>query len=217
MNGKDMERRTFQLSEVRVVDGEGDAPPRIEGYAAVFGEMSEDLGGFREIIEPGFFDAVLGDDVRALWNHNPEFVLGRTKSDTLTLEADENGLKFAVIPPETNWASDALVTMRRGDVDKASFAFDVREKGDTWEEGGDGIFLRTLLSGGCEKLYDVSPVTFPAYQQTSAQVRAHLADLRSDELPVDGQPGEPPEIDPQARADDRRRRLRLAKAELEIE
>lgn len=209
--GPETERRTFRLKEVRVLDGDADAPARIEGYAALFGELSEDLGEFREIIEPGFFEAALDDDVRALFNHDSNYVLGRTGSGTLALEEDETGLEFSVTPPETTWASDLLTTMRRGDVDQMSFGFTVREGGDRWNQNENGTMVRTLLRGGCENLYDISPVTFPAYPQTSAQVRARLANPA--EPLVDGRPAEPPETDPQGRNEVLRRRLELAEVE----
>ena len=81
------------------------AAPVIRGYAAVIGSVSEDMG-FREIIEPGAFDGVLGNDVRALWNHNPEKVLGRTASGTLKIWADERGLGYEATPPDAQWASE---------------------------------------------------------------------------------------------------------------
>lgn len=162
---QDIERRTFDLREVRVAGD--DEEPKIEGYAAVFNSLSEDLGGFYERIQPGAFKKTLMEaDVRGLWNHDPNYVLGRTKSETLALREDELGLAFEIEPPATQWARDLLTSMRRGDIDQMSFSF--RTIKDKWESVGDQI-VRTLIE---VKLFDVSPVTFPAYPQTSAQVRS---------------------------------------------
>lgn len=172
----EIEHRTFKVSEFRAADKDG--KPVLEGLASVFNQYSEDLGGFVEIIEPGFFDAVLGDDVRSLWNHNPDYVLGRTKSGTLEIEQREDGLFQRTYPPviepdAAQWAKDLLVSIRRGDVDQMSFGFIVKstyrgdpEDGDEWYVLGDKI-IRRLKKGGAKQLLDVSPVTYPAYPQTS--------------------------------------------------
>lgn len=165
----DLEVRAFPLRELRAVGGE-DEPARIEGYAAVFNSFSDDLGGFREKIQPGAFKKTLAEqDVRALWNHDPNFVFGRTKSGTLTLAEDEVGLRFVIRPPETQWARDHLVTIRRGDVDQMSFMF--RSVKDKFDRSADDEVIRTVYE---VKLFDISIVTFPAYPQTSAQVRSNL-------------------------------------------
>ncbi len=165
--GQGNERRSFQIAEVRL--SENDKPPRISGHAAVFNLLSDDLGGFRERIKPGAFTRTIREsDIRALWNHSANFVLGRNTSGTLRLWEDDEGLAFEILPPNTQWARDAMATMRRGDVDQMSFGFEkVR---DEWHTADDGL-VRTLIE---VKLYDVSPVTFPAYPQTSAQVRAKV-------------------------------------------
>lgn len=163
------EERVFALSDLEV-RAEGDAP-LIRGHAAIFNVRSEDLGGFREQIMPGAFKRTIKNgDIRALYNHDPSFVLGRTKADTLRLAEDERGLAVEIAPPDTTWARDLLETMRRGDVDQMSFGFRVVK--DKWEDEDDGTRLRTLLE---VQAFDVSVVTFPAYPQTDAAVRALLA------------------------------------------
>ena len=137
-----MERRSFRARELRATSS-GDKPV-IEGYAAVFNQQSEDLGGFIEVIEPGFFDDVLDQDVRSLWNHDINCVLGRTAAGTLELNQDETGLFQRTYPPvtppdATSWAQDAMVSIKRGDVNQMSFSFYVKSMargdaidGDEW-------------------------------------------------------------------------------------
>ena len=170
-----MERRAYRdalcaLREIVVGDpaaGTGaDLPPMIDGYASLFGVRSDDLGGFVEQVAAGaFVDSLQTDDIRALWNHDPNFVLGRNRSGTLKLVEDSRGLKFEVKPPDSGWARDLRISMLRKDVTQTSFAF--RTLTDRWERI-DGVRVRTLLKA---RLYDVSVVTYPAYPQTSAAAR----------------------------------------------
>ena len=168
------ERRTVTLKELRVVDdisddGGGNA---IEGYASVFDSWSEELGGdlpFRErVIKGAFEETIQKDDIRALFNHDPNYVLGRNRAGTLSLEEDEKGLKVRIIPPETTWAKDLMVSIKRGDITQMSFGFTVIL--DRWFTE-ENIDVRELLK---VKLFDVSPVTFPAYQQTECGIRSAM-------------------------------------------
>jgi len=143
--------------------------PKIRGYAAVFNSLSEDLWFGQEKIAPGAFSKTIQkEDIRALWNHDPNYVLGRTKSKTLTLHEDEHGLAIEIIPPKTQWANDLLETIRRGDVDQMSFGFRVAKQ--DWEGTAENPIrvLREVI------LYDVSPVTYPAYSATEVNVRSPL-------------------------------------------
>ena len=172
----DREQRVLPLAglEMRVAGTESE--PTIEGYAAVFNQPSEVLsdwlGSFREYVAPGAFTKTLKDgaDVRALLNHDPNFVLGRTKAGTLTLREDAKGLWYSVTPPDTQWARDLVAVMRRGDIDQSSFTF--RTVKDRWGVGktddGNEIDERWLLEA---QLFDVSPVTYPAYEGTSVGLR----------------------------------------------
>lgn len=204
---REREERSFQII-VRAADGD-DQEPKITGHAAVFDQLSDDLGGFRERIQPGAFTKTLQEsDVRALWQHDVNYVLGRRKNDTLKLWEDDAGLAFEILPPNTQWASDALVTLQRGDVDQMSFGFITIR--DRWEEDEEEkLFIRTLVE---VELFDVSPVTFPAYPQTSAQVRATLSELqRSTAAPGQGpHPADADDDQARARLDVLRRRLDLA-------
>jgi hypothetical protein len=170
-----MERRTINMTELRVQnkpnsEDEGKIIKTIEGHAAVFNQWSETLGGFfpyKERVLPGAFkDSIEKDDIRALFNHNPDYVLGRNKSGTLHLEEDEKGLKVVIHPPDTQWARDLLVSIDRGDITQMSFGFIVES--DRWGLE-DGMDVRELQK---VKLFDVSPVTYPAYPQTDVGVRS---------------------------------------------
>ena len=166
MGNKDIERRYLPAAEVRI-EGEPDAP-KIVGYAAVFGKLSVDLFGFREKIAKGAFSRALkeGQDVRALFNHDPSLILGRTKSGTLSLREDDKGLRYEITPPDTTIGHDAVESIRRGDIDGSSFAF-VAKKED-WE-GDEKESTRTVLD---VDLRDVSPATYPAYPDTTVAMRS---------------------------------------------
>jgi HK97 family phage prohead protease len=145
----------------------------IQGHAAVFDSWSETLGGlfpFKEKVRAGAFQkSIESDDIRALWNHEPRYVLGRNKSGTLDLAEDGKGLYVRIYPPETQWAKDLTESIRRGDVSQMSIGFTVEK--EKWSSG-DGIDTRELTE---VKLFDVSPVTFPAYTETDVGVRAYEA------------------------------------------
>lgn len=158
-----IEKRLFADVEIRA---EGDAPPVIAGYAAVFEQLSVDLGGFREKIAHGAFAKSVGADVRALFDHDSSFVLGRTKAKTLTLTEDQRGLRVEITPPNTAHARHVVELLKRGDIDQMSFGF--RTRADRWENR-DGETVRTLLD---VDLIEVSVVAFPAYPQTEAAMRS---------------------------------------------
>jgi len=155
------------MTELRIDD---DASGVIEGHAAVFDSWSETLGGmfpFKERVAKGAFkDSIKHDDIRALFNHDPNYVLGRNKAGTLELLEDEVGLKVKITPPDTSWAKDIVTSIRRGDISQMSIGFIVEK--DKWSTE-DGIDTREIRK---VKLFDVSPVTFPAYTQTDVGVRA---------------------------------------------
>lgn len=151
----------------------------LRGHAAVFNSLSDDLGGFRELIAPGFFRAALRKqpDVRLLFNHDANYVMGRTAAGTLELREDNRGLHvFARVDKTIGWVNDLRTSMQRGDVDQMSFAFTVREGGDDWAVTDDESIVRTLLPDGAEQLFDVSVVTYPAYKATEVSMRSVLED-----------------------------------------
>lgn len=143
----------------------------VRGYAAKFNTLSEFLDGFRERILPGAFDDVLGDDVRALINHEG-VPLARTKSGTLSLSVDKIGLRYEFALPDTDAAHELSEALTRGDIDQSSFRFQtVRENWDFVEDEKDGL-VREIRK--FTRLRDISVVTFPAYPDTAAEVRRSL-------------------------------------------
>lgn len=213
----EIERRTIAVQELRAQDGE---KPTMEGYAARFNTPA-DLGYFIEIMEPGFFDGVMDDDVRSLWNHNENYVLGRVSAGTLEIKQDDKGLYQVTYPPvveplAAQWARDAMVSVKRGDVKEMSFAFTVKSRwrgdpadGDEWIRR-DGKTYRFLKKGGCRELFDVSPVTYPAYGETSVSASTRS---RFEQFEKELNPGGPEasEIDAQTQA---RHLYRLRQIEL---
>ncbi len=166
----ELERRSWNTAELRAEPPEGGGLPVIVGRAAVFDALSEDLGGFRERVAPGAFAATIAeDDIRALINHSPDYVLGRNRAGTLKLAEDEEGLSVRITPPDTSYARDLAASIGRGDMSGMSFGF--RTITDEWNIE-DGETVRTLKA---VRLFDVSAVTFPAYPRTDVAVRALTA------------------------------------------
>lgn len=158
--------------EVRAVEGQ---PGTLVGYAAVFNELSVDLGGFREMIRPGTFSGSLArqPDVRAVVEHGGGLeMLGRTTNGTLRLAEDEVGLRVEIDTPDTQAGRDTLALVRRGDLSQMSFAFRVFPDGDKWTTT-DSYALRELLAVDLHD-GDVSVVAYPAYPATSVEARARM-------------------------------------------
>ena len=152
-------------SELRLADEEA---PKLVGYAAKYG-IKTDIGWFIEKIRAGAFDDALEtSDVRALKNHNPDLLLGRTSSGTLRLDTNNVGLRFAIDAPDTTTGRDTVEEVRRGDLAGCSFSFTVAE--DEWKHFDDKPSERTIVKIG--RLYDIGPVTFPAYEDTTVGVRS---------------------------------------------
>lgn len=149
--------------------GEGDNKTNVViGYASVFNSLSQNLGGFYEIIDPKAFDNVLDDDVRAVFNHDPNMVLGRSTAGTLRMLVDGTGLKYEIDMPENELGRSLAVSIERGDISGSSFKFQILE--DSWELDSEGREVRTVLNVG--RLLDVGPVTFPAYLDATAAKRS---------------------------------------------
>lgn len=143
----------------------------IEGYAALFNVRTVIWNWFEESISPGAFSRAIKEkhDCRSLFNHDPNWVLGRIKSGTLLLKEDDKGLWTETTPPDTQQARDVVENIRVGNVDQMSFAFIPKETKWTFSD-------KKGVMDHCEildvDLYDISPVTYPAYAQTSCGLRA---------------------------------------------
>jgi uncharacterized protein len=167
----------------------------IRGYAAVTGQLSLDLGGFREVIEQHAFDEVLASDpdVHFVWDHDLRYVGARTKNGTLRLWSDNTGLGMEAQVGNYSWAKDLRIALERGDIDQGSFAFTVADGGDDWEVQEDESVLRTIRNVG--GLYDVTVTAQGAYPQTSmaavrSLMRAHGmvdSELVKEPIPVVGE------------------------------
>ena len=163
-----MEKEIRNIGEIRAnVESRN-----VDGYAMVFNTLSENLGGFREQILPEAVDGVIErSDVMAVLNHDASRgILARSKygNGSLTLQADEKGLRYTFDAPHTALGDECLEYLRRGDITQSSFAFVVAE--DSWEKQSDGTYIRTIRK--FDKLYDVSPVFTPAYAETSVSCRS---------------------------------------------
>jgi HK97 family phage prohead protease len=178
-----LEHRTNEVKfELRAIEGDAQAGMTFSGYAAVFNSASEPLP-FTEVIAPGAFARSLKsrNDVKLLVNHDTGRVLGSTRANTLRLIEDENGLRAEADLPPTTDGKDISILLQRGDIRSMSFGFTVPAGGDSWNADGT---VRTLKS---VRLHEVSIVTFPAYEATSASVRsldatATRANVDADEL-----------------------------------
>jgi hypothetical protein len=170
----EVERRTVtELVEARA--SVEDASQKLGGYAARFNSETVIAGMFRERIAPGAFGTALGtSDVRALFNHDANQIpLGRTSSGSLKVAEDDRGLTYEVTLPNTTLARDLFESVKRGDVRESSFAFTVRSDEWTYPTTAGTLPLRTITE--IDELFDVSPVTYPAYATTTVSARAEEA------------------------------------------
>lgn len=139
----------------------------IEGYFALYENETELFEGVYEVLSRGAFEGSLKNDIRALWNHDSMYVLGRNKNDTLELKSDEKGLYGVVTLPNTQYAKDLYTLIQRGDVDQCSFGFNILD--ETVEELADGSYRWRINK---IDLHEISVVTFPAYENTSINARS---------------------------------------------
>jgi uncharacterized protein len=156
-------RTKFEITR----DSETPEERTIEGYFALYESETELWEGSYEIITKGAFEnTITKNDIRALWNHNTQFVLGRNKNGSLQLRADDKGLFGTITLPKTQYAEDLYQLVSRGDIDQASFGFNIIDED-----------LEELASGGYRwrineiDLHEISVVTFPAYENTTVQAR----------------------------------------------
>lgn len=195
-----MEKEVRTIPASFEVRQESNKNPVIVGRCAVYNSRSENLGGFTEIIEPGFFANVLENDVVATVEHNNEKLVGRTSAGTLKIEDSSDALTTENDIPPTTVGNDLIINAKRGEIKGMSFAFRVKSGGDKWEEDPTtGAMTRTLLAGGCERLYDVTYTCNPAYRETSFAMRSLEDFKKTKEEPFD-----------EVKANERKRRLMLA-------
>jgi HK97 family phage prohead protease len=189
-----IERRFIKGATIRARrSSEAGDKPGIAGIGVVYDQVY-DNGWFREIVKPGACARVLseGQDVRCLFNHDVNQLLGRTKSGTLRLQDSAEGFGFDCdTDPNTSAGRDVPAMIDRGDIDGCSFSFNVRK--DSWSDEFDenGRYVSTTRSIEDIDMFDVGPVTFPAYTQTSvgarsqwpegvaAERRSHIEELRT--------------------------------------
>jgi HK97 family phage prohead protease len=172
-----MERRSNHHGQL-AVETRADGKRTIVGYGAVFYRSDDPGTEYRlwedmvEHIAPTAFDAALSrpDDVRGLFNHDPAYVLGRTTAKTMRLSKDAKGLRYEIDVPDTQLGRDLLQSIERGDITGSSFAFSVSRDGVRMErDAARKIDVRTVTS---VSLYDVGPVTYPAYESATTGTRS---------------------------------------------
>lgn len=164
-----MKRRIMKMKNAKIREEGGKR--YLEGYFAVFGELYQVWDGWIETIERGAFARYLasGEDVKVLWNHDSNIVLGSTENGTASLREDESGLFGSVeINENDSEAVSAYARVARGDVDGCSFGFDIARQEEWWDD--EGIYHTKITE--VDPLYEVSPCTFPAYKATSISARA---------------------------------------------
>lgn len=176
-NIQDAERRFYSV-ELRATEDKESRT--VEGYAAVFNSDSELIyGSFIERISPGAFADVLNDDAVALFNHDPNLILARNKVN-MTLKQDDKGLLYRFDAPNTTAGNDLLENLRNGNVKTSSFGFTIAEEKWTYSEDRSKPSIRTITK--IKRLYDVSPVTYPAYPDTSVAQRSFQSIVEAEEL-----------------------------------
>jgi HK97 family phage prohead protease len=182
MKDKDIERRYFKSAVTIEKRADGTNSNVIEGYAAVFNKYSDDLGGFKEIIEPGAFTDVLNDDCFCLFNHEEGSILGRNGVN-VSLSQDNVGLKYRVELPNTTIANDVRELIASGIVTQSSFAFttDLVE----WSTASSSAELDIRRIKHASRLFDVSPVTYPAYPDATVAVRSRPVKEDNDTKQID--------------------------------
>lgn len=181
MNKEKEIRNLISNFEVRSEDGQ--EQKKIVGYALKFNTWSEDLGGFIEIIDRNALNNCDMTDVRCLIDHDSQKILGRTTNGTLKLTVDDIGLRYECVPSDTTYARDLLINMENGNINQCSFGFILNYNNkdcDSWEYDEErSIYKRTIKD--IKQLFDVSPVTYPAYTQTECVVaQRKLEDLKSE-------------------------------------
>lgn len=174
MKRSNIERRTLTGSIETRMDTLESGKTFVRGYAAMYDKETK-MGAWNEVIRSGFFtpDLIARSDIRALFNHDPNHLLARSKrgNGTLRLNADSFGLEFEFLPPQHR--SDIYEMLERGDLDQCSFAFRLSDMGQNWTRNDEDVDLRELVI--CEELYDITLATYPAYEDTTVAAEARSA------------------------------------------
>lgn len=166
-NREEIQKRSLQTTFKATRAEENNDDMFIEGYFAVFNRETELWPGAYEEIAPVAFDETLGNDIRALINHDTTLVIGRNKANTLEIKTDSHGLwgRIKINPKDTD-AVNCYVRVERGDVDQCSFGFNILEEKIDWRDDGTVKWTMTKLD-----LHEMSVCTFPAYEDTGVQAR----------------------------------------------
>jgi HK97 family phage prohead protease len=168
----ELQRRTFTLEQFRLDEGDEASAGTASGRAIVYEQKSVEMWGFHELIRRGAATKTLREaDIRALANHDVSQVIGRNRSSppTLRLAEDDAGVTFEADLPLTTYGRDLAVSLRRGDITQCSFGFwPVKSH---WELDDE----KDLLVVDELRLAEISIVTFPAYEQTTAALRAVMS------------------------------------------
>jgi len=145
---------------------------RISGYGIVYDKETRLYSDLYEVIRPGAASKVLAGnpDIKCALNHDRRYLFGRTKSKTLTLTEDKKGVRYEAIPPDAQWARDAIASIERGDIDGSSFTFAVEPEHEKITKRKDGTYLREITE--LSRIGEMGPVTDPAYMDTTAEARA---------------------------------------------
>lgn len=168
-----------KANELRSIASDDGAPKKIVGYAAVFDKPSEDMGFIEYVRKGAFRKAIMKSDARALFNHDTDTLpLGRQSAGTLILREDETGLYYEINPPDTQGARDLMTSIDRGDVKESSYGFTVAV--DEWDFTDPRQTKRTIIE--IDEIFDVSPVVFAAFNDTSVALRK-MEEHRKSALP----------------------------------
>lgn len=194
-----------EIRAMETIKAVNDEQMIVEGYALRFNTLSNDLGGFVETISPEALKETDLSDVRCLIDHDSSKVLGRTVSETLELNVDDEGLHFRCQLPNTTYAKDLYENIRLGNISQCSFGFILDEnEGDSFEKRDDGLFKRTLRK--IKSLFDVSVVTYPAYNDTDVAPALRSIEAIKEEEQEETRKAQ----------EEEQRKLDLAKAQIEL-
>jgi hypothetical protein len=165
--------RTIPAEGLEVRAGEDGKQKTLTGYGIVYNRETHLWRDMYEVIRPGAASEFLktNPDIKCALNHRPSnYLFGRTKSGTMKIEEDERGVKYTTIPPDAQWAKDAMASIERGDIDGSSFTFSVKPQDEKLTQRDDGTFLREIFK--FSRIGEMGPVTDPAYLDTTAEARA---------------------------------------------